>query len=142
MLKGYHPTHLSHVALHPTVDEDRARTAKGRVTILGAQRAEGRQDVKAPSRGRNRRIKVATPPLAATGRGSDSEAAEVLNTIARWDQQRTVMEAQIRSKDALIRRQTLYIEELKRIRGELERQLSVANERLARPTRRTRRFRA
>jgi hypothetical protein len=34
MLKGYHPTHLSHVALHPTVDEDRARTAKGRVTIL------------------------------------------------------------------------------------------------------------
>jgi hypothetical protein len=142
LLEAKDSTHLSHVALQPPVGEGRARTARKTVDIFGAQRGAPWQDVRVLRRQTSGSIKLARGRLAATGRGSDdSGVAEGPNTIDRWNQQRAVMEAQIRSKDALIERQAAYIEELKQVRRDLERQLAAANERMARSTRRSRRVR-
>ncbi|KAK4099200.1 hypothetical protein N658DRAFT_560493 [Parathielavia hyrcaniae] len=135
----------SRAVLQPTVseEEEEARDATKLARADTTHHAAGaKQNVAAPGPRRSGRIKlVVEAGPVPRGRQPESGYTDEPDS-ARIYQKRAVMEARIRAKDALIRRQAEYIEELKEVRGQLQAQLAAANARMASYTRRSRRQRA
>ncbi|KAK4125857.1 hypothetical protein N657DRAFT_632050 [Parathielavia appendiculata] len=134
VLNAEHSVRLSRVAMQPTVSAGEARHATKTVNTVRTMHAGAQQDVAAfgPGRTRRGRIKFVRAGLAAAGRNPESGHAEGPD-IARFYQERAVMETQIRSKDALIQRQAAYIEKLQEVRDRVEKQLAAASERTTSP---------
>ncbi|KAK4096251.1 hypothetical protein N658DRAFT_511367 [Parathielavia hyrcaniae] len=117
-------------ARQPTVSH-KARDATETVDGVETEHAGSPRDAGASGSRRSQRIEFTRAGLVARGFQSEFRYAEETDR-ARFYQERAVMEAQVRSKDALIRRQAAYIEKLNEARGRLERQLAAANARTAR----------